>query len=38
MIDAVLVLVMERGRQAGLCRNDISPANEGDEWSDCRLD
>ena len=31
MIDAVLALVQERGRQAGLYRNDISPAAGGDE-------
>jgi 2-dehydropantoate 2-reductase len=37
-IDALLALVQERGRQAGLYRNDISPADGGDEWSDYRLD
>jgi 2-dehydropantoate 2-reductase len=37
-IDAVLALVQERGRQAGLYRNDISPTAGGDEWSDYRLD
>ena len=37
-IDAVLALVQERGRQAGLYSNDISPVDESDEWSDYRLD
>jgi 2-dehydropantoate 2-reductase len=37
-IDAVLALVQERGRQAGLYSNDISPADGSDEWSDYRLD
>jgi 2-dehydropantoate 2-reductase len=38
IIDAVLALVQERGRQAGLYRNDISPVAGGDEWSDYRHD
>jgi 2-dehydropantoate 2-reductase len=37
-IDAVLALVQERGRQAGLYGNDIGPVDGGDEWSDYRLD
>ena len=37
-IDAVLALVQERGRQAGLYSNDISPADENDEESNYRLD
>ena len=36
-IDAVLALVQERGRQAGLYSND-SPIDGNDEWSDYRLD
>jgi 2-dehydropantoate 2-reductase len=37
-IDAVLALVQERGRQAGLYSNDTSPINGSDEWADYRLD
>jgi 2-dehydropantoate 2-reductase len=37
-IDAVLALVQERGRQAGLYSNDVSPVDGSDEWSDYRLD
>jgi 2-dehydropantoate 2-reductase len=37
-IDAVLALVQERGRQAGLYSNDISPVDGSDEWSNYRLD
>jgi 2-dehydropantoate 2-reductase len=38
MIDAVLALVQERGRQAGLYSNDISPVDGSDQWSNYRLD
>jgi 2-dehydropantoate 2-reductase len=37
-IDAALALVQERGRQAGLYSNDISPVDGNDECSDYRLD
>jgi len=37
-IDAVLALVQDRGRQAGLYRDGISPINGSDECSDYRLD
>jgi 2-dehydropantoate 2-reductase len=37
-IDAVLALVQERGRQAGLYSNDISPVDGDDPWSNYRLD
>lgn len=37
-IDAVLALVQERGRQAGLYSNDVSPGDGSDECSDYRLD
>jgi 2-dehydropantoate 2-reductase len=37
-IDAVLALVQERGRQAGLYSNDISSVDGSDKWSDYRLD
>ena len=37
-IDAVLALVQERGRQAGLYGNDISPVDGSDPWSNYRLD
>jgi 2-dehydropantoate 2-reductase len=37
-IDAVLALVQERGRQAGLYGNDISPIDGSDERLNCRLD
>ena len=37
-IDAVLALVQERGRQAGLYSSDISPIDGSDECSDYRLD
>jgi 2-dehydropantoate 2-reductase len=37
-IDTVLALVQERGRQAGLYSNDISPVDGSDECSDYRLD
>src|SRR3984957_8601320 len=37
-IDAVLALVQERGRQAGLYSNDVSPVDGSDECSDYRLD
>jgi 2-dehydropantoate 2-reductase len=37
-IDAVLALVQERGRQAGLYSNDISPADGSEACSDDRLD
>ena len=37
-IDAVLALVQERGRQAGLYSNDITPVDGSDEGSDYRLD
>jgi 2-dehydropantoate 2-reductase len=34
----VLALVQERGRQAGLYNNDVSPVDGSDECSDYRLD
>src|ERR1700722_13942185 len=37
-IDTVLALVQERGRQAGLYGNDISPIDGGEQCSDYRLD
>ena len=37
-IDAVLALVQERGRQAGLYSNDISPIDGSEQCSDYRLD
>jgi 2-dehydropantoate 2-reductase len=36
--DAVLALVQERGRQAGLYSNDVSPVDRNDEGPDYRLD
>jgi len=37
-IDAVLALVQERGRQAGLYHNDVGPVDGSDQWSNYRLD
>jgi 2-dehydropantoate 2-reductase len=37
-IDAVLALVQERGRQAKLYSNDISPIDGSEQCSDHRLD
>ena len=37
-INAVLALVQERGRQAGLYSNDFGAGDGSDAWSDYRLD